>query len=70
MPKTEAKKRADKKFNKKTYERMFVELRYDAEINGTAVREHAAIYDKSVNHFIKRAITETIERDLCQQENV
>lgn len=28
------------------------------------IKEHAAKYDKSVNGFIKRAISETIERDL------
>ena len=32
------------------------------------IKEHATKYDKSVNGFIKRAIAETIERDLAQNE--
>ena len=31
------------------------------------IKEHAAKYDKSVNGFIKRAISETMERDLSQK---
>lgn len=32
------------------------------------IKEHAAKYDKSVNGFIKRAITETMQRDNSQNE--
>ena len=59
MPKTEA----DKLYNKRTYERMYFEVRYDAEINGTVIREHAAAQGESMSGFIRRAVAETIKRD-------
>ena len=66
MPKSAAKAKADAKFNKKTYERIAFEVRYDAEINGAAIRAHAAARGESVNGFIKRAIAETMQRDNSQ----
>jgi predicted HicB family RNase H-like nuclease len=32
------------------------------------IKEHAAKHDKSVNGFIKRAIAETMKRDIAQNE--
>ncbi len=32
------------------------------------IKEHAAKYDSSVNGFIKRAISETMERDISQNK--
>ena len=63
MPKTSAKAKADARYNKKTYERISLDIRYDAEINGSVIRAHAADRGESLNSFIKRAIEETIERD-------
>ena len=68
MPKTPAKAAADARFNKKTYERMYFEIRYDAPINGNVIRAHVAARGESFNGFIKRAIAETIQRDNSQIE--
>ena len=59
MPKSEM----DKLYNKRTYERMYFEVRYDAEINGAVIREHAAAQGESMSGFIRRSIAETIQRD-------
>ena len=64
MPKTPAKAKSDAKFNKKTYERIAFELRYNAALNGNVLRTHATAVEESVNGFIKRAIAETMRRDL------
>lgn len=63
MPKSEAKARADAKYNKKTYEQLNFKVRRDAVINGDYIRNHAAKRGESINGFISRAIKETIERD-------
>lgn len=63
MPKTEAKTRTDAAWNKKTYDRVLVVLRKDDEINGDFIRTYAKSRGESVNGFLKRAVTEMIERD-------
>lgn len=63
MARTEAQKKADKKYNKKTYEQINFTVRRDSELNGDAIRVHAAEQGESLNGFLKRAVTETIERD-------
>lgn len=63
MPKSKAKAEADARYNKKAYEQIAFILRRDAEINADYVRTHAASKGESVNSFLKRAVTETIERD-------
>ena len=63
MPKTAAKRRADFKFNKKTYERIYIEVRKDTPINANAIRDHAAMMGESINGFMKRAVEEAIQRD-------
>ena len=65
MPKSEAKKIADAKFNKKTYDHWAFEIRKDAVVNLSYIKAHAAEQGESVNGFIKRAIEETVERDLA-----
>jgi len=67
MPKSEAKARADAKFNKKTYERIGFDVRRDAEMNGDFIRAHASSMGESINGFIKRAVAETIERDKAER---
>ena len=64
---SESKYKANKKYDKKTYERIGFDVRRDAEINGTYIREHAAARGESINSFIKRAIAETIKRDLADE---
>ena len=63
MVMTEAQYKANKKYNKKAYERLAFDVRRDAEINGDYIRAHAAARGESMNGFLKRAVTETIERD-------
>lgn len=64
MAKTsQAKIDANARFNRKTYERIPLDVRYDAELNGDAIRSHAKEMGESLNSFLKRAIQETIERD-------
>ena len=63
MPVSEAKKRANTRYHKKTYEQIAFMVRRDAEINGDVIRSHAESMGESMNGFIKRAVTETIERD-------
>lgn len=54
---------ANARYAKKAYERVAFDLRRDAEVNAEYLREYARSRGESVNGFIKRAITETIERD-------
>ena len=62
--KTDAQKKARKKYDKQTYERIAFILRYDSkELNGDIIRAHAAERGESLNGFITRAMYETIERD-------
>ena len=63
MPISEAKYRANTRYLKKAYERIAFNVRKDAEINGDYIRAHAESMGESMNSFIKRAVTETIERD-------
>lgn len=63
MKATEAKYNADRKSHAKIYERIAFDVRRDAEINGDFIRAHAAAMGESMNSFIKRAVTEAIERD-------
>ena len=68
MPKnSQAKIDANCRYNKKTYERIVVNVRNDAEINGAVIREHAARHNESVNSFLKRAIEETVKHDNAAQ---
>lgn len=57
--KTEAQKRAQKAYMEKFVR---VEVRMSAE-KRVAVQAHADAHGESVNIFINRAITETMERD-------
>ena len=63
MPVSEAQQRAKARYDKKTYDRIGILIRRDAEINGDYIRAHAAAMRESTNSFIVRAIKETVERD-------
>lgn len=54
---------ANARYRKKTYERIPFDVRFDAELNGDAIRAHAEFMGESLNSFLKRAVTETVERD-------
>ena len=60
MPLSEARKRANQKYNEKTYERVQVVIRKGEK---AVIQAHATSRGESVNGFLNRAIKETIERD-------
>ncbi len=60
---SEAKKKADAKFDKKTYDNIRLRLRKDAELNKTIVEEEAKKHGESVNAYVLKAIAERIARD-------
>ncbi|MBR1728193.1 MAG: hypothetical protein IJ728_01515 [Selenomonadaceae bacterium] len=68
MVRSKAKAEADARFEKKTYDKILLRLRKDSEINGDYLRKYAASIGESVNGFILRAITETINRDSKRTE--
>lgn len=57
---TEARKRANEKYNAKSYDRINIAVPKGEKAKIKAHAEHRA---ESVNGFIKRAIDETMERD-------
>ena len=63
MAKTEAQMRATSKYDRKTYDYITMTVRKDSEINGNVIRAHAESMGESLNGFLLRAVTETIERD-------
>ena len=62
---SEAQRRAVAKYNAANYDR--VELRLDKG-RKEAVKAHAETHGESLNAFINRAITETMERDNAATE--
>lgn len=60
---SEAKKKADAKFDKKTYDNIRLRLRKDAELNKTVVEKEAKKHGESVNAYVLKAIAERIARD-------
>lgn len=61
---------ANARYNKKTYERIPLDVRFDSNLNGDAIRSHAAAMGESLNSFLKRAIAETMARDKDKQTEV
>lgn len=60
MPMSEAKKRANKKFNKKAYEYFRLRMRKG---NRAVIADHIAVSGESTNAFILRAINTQIKLD-------
>lgn len=60
MPISEARKRANAKYNAKAYDKTMIRL-YAGELD--TIRNHAQQRGESLNGFICRAIRETIQRD-------
>jgi len=54
---------ATNRYNAKTYDRILLKVRKDAEINSEFIRKHAADRGESLNGFLLRAVKEAIERD-------
>ena len=63
MARSEAKAKADAKWDKKAYDKILLRLRKDSEMNGDFIRAYAESKGESVNGFFIRAARETIERD-------
>lgn len=60
MSVSEAQKRATLKYNKEHIKRIPLDVQKEEY---TRIQEHAAARGESVNGFIKRAISETMQRD-------
>ena len=59
---SEARKRANTKYNKKAYETILYRTRRDGDITREAIQEAAAGAGLSVNEFITEAIREKMNR--------
>ena len=59
----EAKYRANKRYQKKAYERIAFDVRRDAEISGDVIRRYAESKGVSVNALIRNMIEEKIRND-------
>ena len=57
---SEARKRANAKYNAKAYDRIEVKVKKGQK---DVITDHAKTKDESLNGFVTRAITETMERD-------
>ena len=51
------------RYEKKAYDKILLRIRKDSAVNGDVIRTHAESRGESVNGFLLRAVTETIERD-------
>ena len=63
MAKTAAQIKATNKYDAKTYDKLWLMFRKDSDINGDVIRAYATAQGESLNGFLLRAVTETIERD-------
>ena len=63
MAVSDAKKRANKKYDTKAYDYISFDVRKDSEINAEVIRAHAIKMGESLNKFYHRAVAETIQRD-------
>lgn len=61
MPASKAQQKAVHKYTKENYDRFLVTMKPKGYLE--TVKTHAAAQGESVNGFINRAITETMERD-------
>lgn len=60
MPMSEARKRANRKYNDKAYDRLEVKVPKGRKAD---LQTHAATHNESLNGFVNRAVDETIDRD-------
>lgn len=64
MALSEARKRANAKYNAKAYDRVEMKVpKGEKDI----IKAHAEQYDGSLNKFMNRAISETMERDKSEE---
>lgn len=62
---SDAQKKAVAKYNAKNYEQILLRVKVGMT---EEIKAHAAAHSESVNGFIKRAITEAMERDNFSQQ--
>ena len=60
MPLTEARKRANRKYNEKAYDRIELKVTKGKK---AALQDHAESKGESLNGFVNRAIDEAVRRD-------
>lgn len=65
MPMSEARKRANRKYNEKAYDRIALTVKKGEK---DRLKAHAEQQGETLNGFINRAIDETIKRDTDSQE--
>ena len=63
---SQAKYRADARYDKKTYDHVLIKIRKDAKLTLAMIKEHASARGESTNSFIIRAIGEAVERDKAE----
>ena len=66
MPASEARIRANRKYNEKAYDRLEVKVPKGKK---AGLQAHAESKGESLNGFVNRAIDETVERD-CQPGDI
>jgi len=65
MPISEARKRANRKYNEKAYDRIALTVKKGEK---DRLKAHAEQQGETLNGFINRAIDEAVKRDLNNQE--
>lgn len=63
MPISQAKYKANARYDKKTYDRVLVKIRKDSDLTLTMIKAYAFAHGESTNGFIVRSIREAIEHD-------
>ena len=54
---------ATKRFEKKSYDQFVLKIRKDSDINRDFIKKYVESTGESMNAFITRAITETVQHD-------
>lgn len=54
---------ANARYDKKAYDHVLFRVRKEADMNLDIIRTHAEAQGESINGFLIRAVTETIQRD-------
>ena len=63
MAMSESRKKANRKYNAKIYEKFILSLNRNKGLNKSVMQNHIDVTGESLNGFIRRAIEETIEHD-------
>jgi len=66
LPLSEARKRANRKYNEKAYDRIELKVSTGKKAD---LQAHAAARKESLNGFVNRAIDETVQRDNADEQD-